>query len=191
LIGSRGALLGYLVFILSYGLGYYNTMTGLMLYSLLIMVGIIASMYFNTYDGELSRLELIRNSINLWKESPLLGCGAGNWNIDILKYGLDYDNSLNSPVKTSNTVLSHNLHFKILAELGVLGSALFSMIILYPIVKLLRKGMLNSFKRASLYSILLFVFFSNIYTFCNLTKFDFSGHLICFFLIFGIIISDE
>lgn len=190
-VGSRGSLLAYLVFIFSYIVGLFSKSISIILFILFLLGGIVFLMNYFTFDGELSRIELIRNSINLWKEHPLIGSGAGSWNIEILKYGLDYDDILGSNIKTTKTVLSHNMPFKILAELGVVGFLLFSTIMLYPIMFLLKSRRTTSFNNGALYSSLLFIFFSNIYTFCNLNKFDFSGHIIFFFLLIGIISSSD
>lgn len=190
-IGSRGSILGFLVFLISYLASFYNKFASVVSFSVILFIGVIISMKYFSFEGGLSRLELIKSSISLWKEHPFIGSGAGSWNIEIFKYGLDYDDSLNLKVKTAKTVLSHNMPFKVLAELGLFGVLLFSTFITYPLVRFFRSKEKSSFLTAVYFSSLLFIFFSNIYTFCTLTKFDFSGHLICFFLFFGVIFQDH
>lgn len=61
------------------------------------------------------RLELWRNSLMLIKEKPLLGSGAGNWFVEIKKYGLnDYNHS-------NNYSHAHNVWVETATELGIIG----------------------------------------------------------------------
>lgn len=71
------------------------------------------------FDDSL-RLNLMRNSLRLFVENPLLGIGLDNWHIQVFKYGMDdFDEIVN--VSTFITPVSHNLPLKILAELGIFG----------------------------------------------------------------------
>jgi len=71
--------------------------------------------------------------VYLWKktwavfcEEPLLGVGAGNWIIEVWKYGLgDLDFSFNRAAVYHH---AHNYYFELLAETGLIGLCLFATI---------------------------------------------------------------
>lgn len=94
------------------------------------------------------RLELWRNSIEMAKENPLLGVGAGNWQIHFPKYGLN--NFGDEQVKQGITTFQrpHNDFLWVLCEMGIFGLITYLLIfstIIYYLIKLIRSGSNNFF----------------------------------------------
>ncbi len=72
----------------------------------------IRSYKLNTGDD---RLKLWSNTLLLVKEKPILGSGAGNWFVEIKKYGL------NEYSGGSSYAQAHNVWLETAAELGLIG----------------------------------------------------------------------
>lgn len=89
------------------------------------------------------RLELWRNSVEMINENPILGVGAGNWQIHFPKYGLN--NFADDKVKQGITTFQrpHNDFLWILCETGVFGLLMYLLVfgsIVYYLIQLIRWG---------------------------------------------------
>jgi len=125
------------------------------------------------------RLELILNSMKLWREQPIFGIGAGNWFFQVYKYGLASTYPFNdaySPVR----YFSHNFYTKILAELGIIGFTLFYGNILFGFVihfkrKIVGKAIVGKTCLVILFTYLVVSFF---YASTSYYSFNFPLHLV-------------
>ncbi len=68
------------------------------------------------------RLHIWKNSLDLWKESPLFGKGSGDWKIEILRTPLEYTQAEGGTVFFQRT---HNDFIQVAVENGALGLLLF------------------------------------------------------------------
>lgn len=71
-----------------------------------------------TFGSGAERIELWKKSIKVFKESPILGVGLGNWKIHVLKYG---HSGLETVDNKTFHQRPHNDFVWILAEQGILG----------------------------------------------------------------------
>lgn len=185
-IGSRGALLGFVVVLLFYALRKFRTNFKRMT-ALFTFFSLASILFINiSFDRDTGRISLVEKTIGLWSKRPVLGSGTGTWNSEVYQFGLDFTTKYGSDLNNSAVVLSHNLPSKILAELGIVGIVLWLLLYLYPLIKLFKLKK-NNFYMSCFCSLLLYLLFSNMYTFCDFSKFDFSGHLLFSVLIIMII----
>ncbi|MCX6232546.1 MAG: O-antigen ligase family protein [Bacteroidetes bacterium] len=73
---------------------------------------------FKVYDSSQHRVELWKRSIEITKESPLIGKGLGMWRIEVLKYG---NRNLKSEDNITFYQRPHNDFLWILSEQGIIG----------------------------------------------------------------------
>jgi O-antigen ligase len=92
------------------------------------------------YGSVGERFELWKKSINVFKESPLLGKGLGSWKIEVLKYG-------HQGLETENNITfhqrPHNDFIWIAAEQGIVGLLAYLSLVflmLFLLVKLILKS---------------------------------------------------
>ncbi len=92
------------------------------------------------YGSVGERFQLWKKSINVFKESPLLGKGLGSWKIEVLKYG-------HQGLETENNITfhqrPHNDFIWIAAEQGIIGLLTYLSIVfimLYLLIKLILKS---------------------------------------------------
>lgn len=83
-------------------------------------------------DSNNERLELIKRTFSLIKENPILGVGAGNWQVSYSKYNLS---GLNNAINNTTFQRPHNDFLWILSELGLIGFTIYMAGILYTIYK--------------------------------------------------------
>jgi len=81
-------------------------------------------------ESLLMRFEKWDRTLQMVKENPFLGVGAGNWKINIAKYGNEY-----TAIKPGETIRSerfflrpHNDGLWVLAEMGIIGFGLYATI---------------------------------------------------------------
>lgn len=91
------------------------------------------------YGSVGERFQLWKKSINVFKESPLLGKGLGSWKIEVLKYG-------HQGLETENNITfhqrPHNDFIWIAAEQGIVGLATYIslvLLVLFLLIKLILK----------------------------------------------------
>ena len=97
----------------------------------------------------ISRTKFWDNSIAMWKEKPVMGVGAGNWQVEFPKYGLDKMNSFSIANGTETLQRPHNDFLNILCENGLLGLIVYCMIfgvIYYQLIFLIRNTKRSSEK---------------------------------------------
>ncbi len=91
----------------------------------------------NEHSSLGARLVMWRNSLLIFKDSPLLGTGMGDFKNDsqkLLENGLSYRNDF-----AVNQANAHNLYFQLLAEGGLVGLTLLMVtLFIFPSVHLLR-----------------------------------------------------
>jgi len=128
----------------------------------LVIIGVLSAIIFTLYSGldkdkqvrthlsegvqidkgnAVHRIALWKKSFLLLKESPIVGVGAGNWKINILKYDVTKGNKKGHIVPRR----THNDYVSVITETGILGfliyMAIFALIIFQAIklFKLLEK----------------------------------------------------
>ena len=181
-IGSRGSLIAFVFFVIMTQLKKLNLNYSFFLVLIFGLVFFYVFSKYFMYNSEIGRTYFLVNSIKLWRENPFVGTGIGTWNIEILKFGLNFneDNLIN--VRNTIPVLSHNLYAKILVESGIVGLGINLYCILTVLISMLKLRK-NWICFSAFCSLLIYVFFCNIYTFCILTKFDFSAHFMIFVIL--------
>jgi O-antigen ligase len=81
----------------------------------------------------MSRLEIWGKTMNVVKESPIIGVGSGNWKIEILKYDVvRYRDGWVVPRR------AHNDYLTVLTETGIIGLLLYLSIFVFGIVYMMR-----------------------------------------------------
>ncbi len=111
-----------------------------------------------------ARLVMWRNSLLIFKASPLIGTGMGDFKNDSLKLfekGLSYDNDF-----SVNQTNAHNLYFQLLAEGGLLGLILLITVIfilpfnlLHALWKSTKDRLLHCYSLSGLICLFAFVWF--------------------------------
>ena len=87
----------------------------------------------------LHRFDLWKKSIPMIKENTVLGVGAGNWKIDILKYDVTLSNGTKNIVPRR----THNDYISVLTETGVVGLLLylgFLVLVFFSAIKFIKKS---------------------------------------------------
>ncbi len=120
------------------------------------------------------RIEFIKASFILIKDSPVFGIGTGNW---VIEYNRAYD-SMNTLLLKEKRASSHNQYVNYLVKFGILGFSWILFAILFPVFRL---GHRNN------YVLILFLF---LYAFANLGDANMETHMglsfftffYCFFL---------
>jgi len=120
--------------------------------SLLVMIGFIGvAIKYKEKFSLLTKTESMRERVNIWhntlemiKEYPLTGVGAGNWQIHFPKYGLDrfYDVNYTITDGLTNFQRPHNDFLWVFAETGIFGFGIYCFIFitaLFYLIKLIRK----------------------------------------------------
>lgn len=125
-------------------------------------------------SDDISRKYLMKASLWLFQENPLLGIGSGNWHLEVYKYNLTEIPPFNSPDFLRH--FSHNLYSTVLAESGIIGFGLLIM----PIAYLLRNsfmmvGHLSNIEKAFLMTIIVYLITSFFYGTTNFRDAHFSG----------------
>ncbi|NHM08251.1 tetratricopeptide repeat protein [Flavobacterium sp. CYK-4] len=90
-----------------------------------------------------SRMQLWENSIQMWQENPWLGVGAGNWQVEFPKYGLDHFDEMSITNGWQTVQRAHNDFLTILCENGLIGLLTYLVIfgiIFYQLIFLIRKS---------------------------------------------------
>lgn len=84
------------------------------------------------------RLALWRNSVQMWKEAPVVGKGAGQWQIWMPKYGVGHFFSANVQRGQTTFQRPHNDYLWLGTELGLVGLALYLVFFWGGVVRLFR-----------------------------------------------------
>jgi O-antigen ligase len=136
------------------------------------------------------RLGLWENSWEMMKEHPVLGVGAGNWQVYFPKYGLDKFSM--KEVKNGITTFQrpHNDFLWVLCEMGILGLVAYVsvfVIILYYVIKLLQQN------DESEWSWSYAVFFAAVVSYLLIACIDFPleriEHQLVVYLLFSIVVA--
>ncbi len=93
---------------------------------------------FKAYDSSQHRIELWKRSIDITKESPIIGKGLGTWRIEVLKFG---NRNLQSEDNVTFYQRPHNDFLWILSEQGIIGLLFFLSlfaIIFYYLIKIIK-----------------------------------------------------
>jgi O-antigen ligase len=168
---------------------------------LIITIGVVGVVYFwggsfisNLIDSVSlhQRLLVWNNSLQMAKENLMLGVGAGNWQFQFPKYGLEKFNDVLMDNASLTYQRPHNDFLWVFCETGIFGLisyiSIFIVALLY-ILKLLR----NKTESNTEDKILLYGFFSTIIGYALISFFDFPleriEHQIVFYLILSIVVA--
>ena len=170
---------------------------------LIISLGIIgvvlfylkgSSYYSNLIDSRSlpERLLVWNNSFQMAKENILLGVGAGNWQFQFPKYGLEKFNDVFMDNASLTYQRPHNDFLWVLCETGIFGLITYVsvfIVALFYSIKLLR----NTIKPNAEDKFLLYGFFATIAGYAFISFFDFPleriEHQILFYLILSIVVA--
>ncbi len=117
------------------------------------VIGFVKINSVHTFD---LRLSLWNNTIQMYKDHPIIGVGPGNWQIFFPKYGLNKIDEISTRDGHTTYQRPHNDWLWILSELGIFGLFFYLLVIFFSVIYLLS----NSFiiEKNSMVSInLLFV----------------------------------
>ena len=132
-VESRGIFLiillyPFLDFFLNRGWGKKVIYIFLMIVLFLLICFICEYSFFQGFSftdiNDEGRIEMIRNSLDLFSESPITGKGIGNWHLEAYKYPSDLMFDVSSEARIFK-VFNHNLYSLFLSELGILGILIF------------------------------------------------------------------
>ncbi len=90
------------------------------------------------YDSSQHRIELWKRTIDISKESPIIGKGLATWKIEVLKYG---NRNLQSEDNITFYQRPHNDYLWTLSEQGVIGLVLLLIVyflIIYYLIKIIK-----------------------------------------------------
>ncbi|MEI6697113.1 MAG: O-antigen ligase family protein [Bacteroidota bacterium] len=138
---------------------------------------------FKAYDSSQHRIELWKRSIDITKESPILGKGLGTWRIEVLKYG---NRNLKSEDNITFYQRPHNDFLWILSEQGIIGLAFYLAIIAFAFYYLIRILKYSTSTNEKVFFYLLFYFLVGYQIF---SFFSFPRERIEHNLILGIILA--
>lgn len=137
-----------------------------------------------------SRILFWKNSIQMWKENPVLGVGLGNWQIEFSKYGLNNFKDYKIVNGQSTLQRPHNDFIWILCETGILGLSAYLLIfgiIFYQLYTLIRQAKTSAEKWK------FFFIFSALAGYMVISFFDFPyeriEHQIIIMLFFALVSS--
>jgi len=119
---------------------------------------------FHEFADENDRIQMWTNSIKLFSESPLLGNGVNNWQVEVWKYGYnDYHHSADQ-ITLRRFTHAHNFFFQFITELGLIGLVLIFGFVIWPILKsTFYLKSLCTFEKSSLICLYLFFLLTMIY----------------------------
>ncbi|MFT6921140.1 MAG: O-antigen ligase [Crocinitomicaceae bacterium] len=106
-------------------------------------IPILNDLFETSYGSGNERLRIWSNSIELWKESPVLGKGSGDWKIEILKTPLEFTKAEDGNVFYQR---AHNDFIQIAVENGVVGLILFLSFLIIGAIHLLKSNIDRSSK---------------------------------------------
>lgn len=86
------------------------------------------------------RLSLWNNSIEMFKDHPLLGVGPGNWQIFFPKYGLNNIDEKSTKDGYKTYQRPHNDWLWIASELGIFGLIFYVLIIFFSIIYIIKNS---------------------------------------------------
>lgn len=137
------------------------------------------------------RSHLIISSLKVFSESPIWGCGLGNWATEVYKYNLDDAGGLNHPYLFYR-VKSHNFLSLILSELGIIGFLSFAYAF-FPIKKLFIKGDkdFGNLIKACASAILVYLILTFFYASVNFAPYHFSEISLIVFCCLGLISNEK
>jgi O-antigen ligase len=166
----------------------------------LCIIGVVlfylkGSSYFSNLIDSRSlpeRLLVWNNSLQMAKENILLGVGAGNWQFQFPKYGLEKFNDVFMDNASLTYQRPHNDFLWVLCEMGILGLISYIgvfIVALFYTVKLLR----NKIKSNLDDKLLLYGFFATIAGYAFISFFDYPleriEHQILFYLILSVVVA--
>jgi len=111
-------------------------------------------------SNQQERLKLLEASFNLFQESPLVGIGKNNWEVDYKKY---YQ-STESAGQDTNYRHAQNSFMQLLSEQGLIGLLIYAYIFIIPCLRLINnRAILSKLEVASLVSVFLYFLSSLVY----------------------------
>jgi len=203
LTAARGALLAFSMILL---LKYWNFYAewkyryfGVLLGAIIIVSGIyilnistISSelLFVREYRTELpSRVLMNKNSISSISERPIIGVGIGQWYNDIYRHGVGQTAPFSS-IQEFVRYRSHNLYFKQLVELGIIGFILIFGCLIGILWKYKNRWTeLSGYQKAAWASLLSYLVV--VYFYANAISYEyfFSAIALVAFISFGILLG--
>lgn len=121
-------------------------------------IPILNEMFETSYGSGNERVRIWSNSIEMWKESPILGKGSGDWKIEILKTPLEFTQAEEGTIFYQR---AHNDFIQIAVENGLVGLILFLAFLIIGAVHLLKSDIDRSSKTFLFAGLVGFVLIAN------------------------------
>jgi O-antigen ligase len=140
--GSRGGLVGLGVMFLA-AILLSGPLRQQVVFGILVVTG-VAMVYYTLFappvvlwrltnfsaEGGSGRTDLWSVAMQMWHDHPLLGVGAGNFQILEPSYALSSINLPDIKLVLNETKVVHNTYLHVLVELGIVGFACFTIVVL-------------------------------------------------------------
>lgn len=143
----------------------YGSLLGIIIATTLVLLSpvgkklpFVGTLLETDYGSGNERVRIWKNSLGLWKESPLFGQGSGDWKIEILKTDLIHTQAENSTVFYQR---AHNDFIQVAVENGFIGLFIFVAFFIVGIVQLYRSNLDPPLKQAMIFGVLGFIVIAN------------------------------
>lgn len=143
-----------------------------------------------TEIGNSHRIYMIKSTLNMVAEKPILGQGLGNWYLQAYRTDLTNVTGFNQALYYIR-LGSHNLYEQLLSEIGIIGFAAF----LFPIIMIAKRGLLQTesltyLEKAAFASLLVYLGGSFFYKDANGYEAHFSSLQLLAFVNIGILTAN-
>ena len=119
---------------------------------------VLGRIFNSDYGSGYERVRIWENSIELWKESPIVGKGSGDWKIEILDSPLLHTKAEQSMVFYQR---AHNDFIQILVENGLIGLIALLLFFVLASIQLLRSDLKLQIKLPLVIGVIAFVLVAN------------------------------
>lgn len=136
---------------------------------------LISFPYMGDLIGQSStRVGYIQTTTSLLSNSWPYGFGLGNWSIHFFNYDIS-SFSIGNYASSIDYSMNHSYINTLLGELGVVGVALFMVLILHPLsIAVWKFNRISSFQKASVFSLISYLIYSTFYASANFYTYHFS-----------------
>jgi len=121
-------------------------------------IPLVSNLTETSYGSGSERVQIWKNSIEIWKEDMLIGKGSGDWKIEILRTELDQTKAEYSKVFYQR---AHNDFIQVAVENGLIGLILFIAFFVVGTINLFRSSTDPPIKLVLFFGVLAFIVIAN------------------------------